>query len=60
VERTENSHADRFWALALAIHAGDTSGPPAASVGIETKKNDYHAERKRGLLIRREGKGAAA
>jgi phage FluMu gp28-like protein len=28
VERTENSHADRFWALALAIHAaGNPSGP---------------------------------
>lgn len=23
-ERTENSHADRFWSLALAIHAADT------------------------------------
>ncbi|MBI5410162.1 MAG: terminase [Nitrospirae bacterium] len=28
VERTENSHADRFWALALAIHAANNpSGP---------------------------------
>ncbi|QOX79804.1 hypothetical protein FY034_12975 [Trichlorobacter lovleyi] len=26
-ERSENGHADRFWALALAIHAAGNSGP---------------------------------
>lgn len=51
VERTENSHADRFWALALAIHAAGVSGPPAYSGGQEPKKGSYHAERK-GLLGR--------
>lgn len=28
VERTENSHADRFWALALAIHGAAKPGGP--------------------------------
>lgn len=27
-DRGEGGHADRFWALALAIHAGKTSGTP--------------------------------
>jgi len=45
-ERTENSHADRFWALALAIHAAGTSGPPAYAAGVEPEKGAYHAERK--------------
>lgn len=27
-ERTENSHADRFWALALAVHAGNNPAMP--------------------------------
>jgi len=27
-ERSENGHADRFWALALAIHAAGTGGVP--------------------------------
>lgn len=45
-ERSENSHADRFWAMALAVHAAGSSGPPAASVGEEAAREDYHAERK--------------
>jgi phage FluMu gp28-like protein len=27
-ERSENGHADRFWALALAIHAAGTAAGP--------------------------------
>lgn len=43
-ERSENSHADRFWAGALAVHASDSGGPPAgASSGPEERL--YHAER---------------
>ena len=27
-ERSENGHADRFWALALALHAGSSPSAP--------------------------------
>lgn len=39
-ERSENGHADRFWALALAIHAAGTSAGPvwAASRGSRKTK----------------------
>jgi len=33
-ERTDAGHADRFWALALALAAAD-SGLPAASLGVD-------------------------
>ena len=39
-ERSENGHADRFWALALAIEAASNNGPAQyAYHGI--KKSDY-------------------
>jgi len=38
VERTENSHADRFWALALAIHAADNLSGPIEYETIATRK----------------------
>lgn len=46
VERSENSHADRFWALALAIHAGTAPGGPiefqiAGSRRAHTKMAGY-------------------
>ncbi len=44
-ERTDAGHADHFWAGALGVHAGIAIGPPAASAGSETQKEDYHAER---------------
>jgi phage FluMu gp28-like protein len=31
-DRGKNGHADRFWALALALHAGSTSAEPPAPV----------------------------
>ncbi|GER92679.1 hypothetical protein A45J_0397 [hot springs metagenome] len=45
-ERTELGHADHFWAGALGIHSGVSSGAPAASVSSETARDDYHSERK--------------
>lgn len=44
-ERTEMGHADHFWSAALGMHAGISSGAPAASVGSEATSDDYHAER---------------
>jgi phage FluMu gp28-like protein len=44
-ERSENSHADRFWAGALAVHAMDNSGPPAFVIS-ERGPGDYRAERR--------------
>ena len=33
--RTEEGHADRFWALALAVHAaGDATGPLTITTGM--------------------------
>ncbi|OFW08658.1 MAG: hypothetical protein A3H27_18570 [Acidobacteria bacterium RIFCSPLOWO2_02_FULL_59_13] len=43
-ERTEQGHADRFWALALALHAAG-SGASAASGEIESERESYDAER---------------
>jgi phage FluMu gp28-like protein len=44
-ERTEQGHADRFWALALALHAADPArgGTPFASAGIESEPDWYHS-----------------
>lgn len=46
-ERSENGHADRFWALGLAVHAaGSNAGPTwAASRGGRSKNilRGYHA-----------------
>lgn len=47
-ERTEQGHADHFWAGALGVHAGVSSGAPAAFASVEAAQDDYHAER-RGL-----------
>jgi len=41
-ERTEQGHADRFWALALALHAGKPK-PAFASGGIENDGDWYRA-----------------
>lgn len=45
-ERTEQGHADRFWAEALANHAGDTSGTPGALAYMEmlVKQRDAAAQ----------------
>ncbi|MBI4442605.1 MAG: hypothetical protein HY649_04445 [Acidobacteria bacterium] len=42
-ERTEQGHADRFWALALALHAAG-SGVGAASGEIESEREWYESE----------------
>lgn len=47
-ERTENGHSDRFWALALAVHAAGAAAIAAASGGTDpeetprlTEQNDF-------------------
>lgn len=47
-ERTPDGHSDRFWALALALHAGSTSGPPPASVGTDADPDTYKPDIERG------------
>jgi phage FluMu gp28-like protein len=43
-ERSENGHADRFWALALAIHAAGTdAGPAWAGSRSTTNQRDSYA-----------------
>lgn len=49
-DRSEVGHADEFWGHVLAIHAGNNPTPPAVSAGSEAQGNDYHAERRWGLL----------
>jgi len=46
-DRGKNGHADRFWALALALHAGkDIGGPCFCSVpGRESSRSDRRAQR---------------
>jgi len=40
-ERTEQGHADRFWALALALHAAGQPWAAFASGGIESEREWY-------------------
>lgn len=44
-ERTENGHADRFWALALAIHACGVGYQPAAGESVEAESDLYTSSR---------------
>ncbi len=44
-ERTADGHADRFWALALALEAGSMPSIPSASASSEAQEGDYHSER---------------
>lgn len=37
-ERGKNGHCDRFWALALALHAGKTAGAPFAYAALEREE----------------------
>ena len=43
-ERTDQGHADRFFAAALAVHAIE-SGPPAAGVSGDAARTDWTARR---------------
>lgn len=53
-ERSENGHADRFWALALAIHAAPAAGL-AISLGADPGKRDTMNERAPGSARPRGG-----
>jgi phage FluMu gp28-like protein len=44
-DRGANGHADRFWALALAIHAGSTATPPGSIVAFESEPADTGIDR---------------
>lgn len=48
-ERTTDGHADRFWALALALHAGKTAAMPGMSrwttIGGRGSRERYHGAR---------------
>jgi phage FluMu gp28-like protein len=46
-ERTDQGHADRFWALALALHAADRRQAAFASGGIESAGDWYDPSRDR-------------
>ena len=49
-ERTEDGHADRFWALALALHAaGHGSASPPAFGGIDSQP-EWYGPQERGSL----------
>ena len=37
-DRNENGHADRFWALALGLHAGQTQFQPVEYIGIQRRR----------------------
>ncbi len=44
-ERNQSGHADRYWALALAVHAASSSGPAAACVGNDNYMSKPRNER---------------
>jgi phage FluMu gp28-like protein len=37
-DRNENGHADRFWALALSLHAGQTQFQPIEYTSVEARR----------------------
>lgn len=45
-DRNETGHADRYWALALAVHAAASPGAPAAGEGRDPDKDTFRSERK--------------
>jgi phage FluMu gp28-like protein len=58
-EREGGSHADRFWALALALHAGSTPAAEYAyhSVGSREHNNDHDQRQVRITAALGAGKG---
>lgn len=44
-ESTPDGHADRFWALALALHAGSTPMQAAAGATVEAAADTYRIDR---------------
>lgn len=44
-ESTPDGHADRFWALALALHAGSTPMQTAAGATVEAAADTYRIDR---------------
>jgi phage FluMu gp28-like protein len=63
-ERSEQGHADRFWALALALYAAAGKQAAWASGGIESERDWYEAEERGSGFGAREsgrvGQGAMA
>lgn len=47
-ERTDKSHADSFWAHALALHAAETPFQPATGETVEASKDTYAPESRPG------------
>lgn len=47
-ERTPDGHADRFWALALALHAAGTRTQPPAGATVESAPDTFTPESMRG------------
>jgi phage FluMu gp28-like protein len=48
----DDGHADRFWALALGVHAGATSGSPFAFTRVSNRAaRSPRAERRRTVLL---------
>ena len=44
-ERSENGHADRFWALALAIHAAGNPSAPISYESLSTRATGFSSQR---------------
>ncbi len=50
-ESSEADHSDRFWAKALAYHAGATNTVPTPPVVFETRRNRVLSERRERSLV---------
>lgn len=51
-ERTPDGHADRFWALALAIHAASCLEGPAAGATVDPSPEIYRVDAPSSILTR--------
>lgn len=45
-ESSHDGHADRFWALALAVHASKIDGPPPATGNVDPDRGAYNSARR--------------
>jgi phage FluMu gp28-like protein len=49
-DRGTNGHSDRFWALALAMHAGKSASGPVAFDTLRLSANDGNRRGRGGAL----------
>ena len=50
-DRGKNGHADRFWGLALMLHAASRPAPQFGYQGVGSRREVVHVGRRKGVLL---------